>query len=78
VSIGAAQQRLHTRLPKDYLLSVQVYLRRLMGNVILLLLQGSLSDIALEYGFVNRSHLNLHFTKLTGISPKKYRARLMR
>jgi AraC family transcriptional regulator len=37
--------------------------------------QKSLSEIALDCGFANQSHLNRHFTKLTGISPKKYRDR---
>jgi AraC family transcriptional regulator len=35
--------------------------------------QKSISEIALDCGFANQSHLNRHFTKLTGISPKKYR-----
>jgi AraC family transcriptional regulator len=33
----------------------------------------SISDIALDCGFANQSHLNRHFTKLVGITPKKYR-----
>jgi AraC family transcriptional regulator len=37
--------------------------------------QKSLSEIALDCGFANQSHLNRHFTKLIGISPKKYRDR---
>jgi AraC-like DNA-binding protein len=32
-----------------------------------------ITEIALDCGFTNRSHLNRHFTKLTRISPKKYR-----
>jgi AraC family transcriptional regulator len=40
--------------------------------------QKSLSEIALDCGFANQSHLNRHFTKLTGISPKKYRDRIIR
>jgi transcriptional regulator GlxA family with amidase domain len=35
--------------------------------------QISLNEIALDCGFANQSHLNQHFTKLTGIAPKKYR-----
>jgi AraC family transcriptional regulator len=35
----------------------------------------SISDIALDCGFANQSHLNRHFTRLTGITPKKYRDR---
>jgi AraC family transcriptional regulator len=37
--------------------------------------QISLSEIALDCRFSNQSHLNRHFTKLTGIAPKKYRDR---
>jgi AraC family transcriptional regulator len=33
----------------------------------------SIGDIALDCGFANQSHLNRHFIKLAGISPKKYR-----
>jgi AraC family transcriptional regulator len=38
--------------------------------------QKSLSEIALDCGFADQSHLSRHFTKLTRISPKKYRDRL--
>jgi AraC family transcriptional regulator len=38
--------------------------------------QKSLSQIALDCGFADQSHLSRHFTKLTRISPKKYRDRL--
>jgi AraC-like DNA-binding protein len=34
-----------------------------------------ITEIALDCGFANRSHLSYHFTKLTRISPKKYRDR---
>jgi AraC family transcriptional regulator len=37
--------------------------------------QKSLSEIALDCGFADQSHLSRHFTKLTKISPKKYRNR---
>jgi AraC family transcriptional regulator len=37
--------------------------------------QKSLSEIALDCGFADQSHLSRHFTKLTRISPKKYRDR---
>jgi AraC family transcriptional regulator len=30
-------------------------------------------DIALECGFANQTHLNRHFRKFTGITPKTYR-----
>ncbi|NJO43692.1 MAG: helix-turn-helix transcriptional regulator [Cyanobacteria bacterium CRU_2_1] len=30
-------------------------------------------DIALECGFANQTHLNKHFRKLTGMTPKSYR-----
>ncbi|NJR26193.1 MAG: helix-turn-helix transcriptional regulator [Richelia sp. CSU_2_1] len=30
-------------------------------------------DIALECGFANQTHLNKHFRKLTGTTPKAYR-----
>lgn len=33
----------------------------------------SLTEIALDCGFANQSHFNRHFTKLAGITPKKYR-----
>jgi AraC family transcriptional regulator len=32
-------------------------------------------DIALECGFANQTHLNKHFRKFTGITPKAYRQR---
>ncbi|WP_411813383.1 helix-turn-helix transcriptional regulator [Chlorogloeopsis sp. ULAP02] len=32
-------------------------------------------DIALECGFANQTHLNKHFRKLTGTTPKVYRQR---
>jgi AraC family transcriptional regulator len=38
--------------------------------------QKSLTEIALDCGFADQSHLSRHFTKLTRISPKKYRDRL--
>jgi AraC family transcriptional regulator len=38
--------------------------------------QKSLSEIALDCGFADQSHLSRHFTKITRISPKKYRDRL--
>jgi AraC family transcriptional regulator len=31
-------------------------------------------DIALECGFANQTHLNRHFRKITGITPKTYRS----
>jgi AraC family transcriptional regulator len=40
--------------------------------------QRALSEIALDCGFANQSHLNRHFNKVTGISPKKYRNLLIR
>jgi AraC family transcriptional regulator len=30
-------------------------------------------DIALECGFANQTHLNKHFRKFTGMTPKGYR-----
>jgi AraC family transcriptional regulator len=30
-------------------------------------------DIALECGFANQTHLNKHFRKFTGMTPKDYR-----
>ena len=35
----------------------------------------SLSEIALDCGFANQSHFNRHFTKLIGITPRRYRDR---
>jgi AraC family transcriptional regulator len=37
-----------------------------------LLLQGQMSiiDVALACGFANQSHLNLHFKRLIGVTPK--------
>jgi AraC family transcriptional regulator len=32
-----------------------------------------LTEIAFECGFAHQSHLNRHFRKLTGITPKRYR-----
>jgi AraC family transcriptional regulator len=37
--------------------------------------QKSLADISLDCGFASQSHLNRHFHKLTGATPKKYRDR---
>lgn len=37
--------------------------------------QKPLADIALDCGFASQSHLNRHFHKLTGVTPKKYRDR---
>jgi AraC family transcriptional regulator len=34
-----------------------------------------LTEIAFECGFAHQSHLNRHFRKLTGITPKMYRDR---
>jgi AraC family transcriptional regulator len=33
----------------------------------------SLTEIAFECGFAHQSHLNRHFRKLTGVTPKQYR-----
>lgn len=35
----------------------------------------SLTEIAFECGFAHQSHLNRHFRKLTGVTPKRYRDR---
>jgi AraC family transcriptional regulator len=35
----------------------------------------AIADIALECGFANQTHLNKHFRKLTGTTPKSYRQR---
>jgi len=35
--------------------------------------QESLSDIALQCGFSNQSHMGRYFKKLVGISPREYR-----
>lgn len=35
----------------------------------------SLTEIAFECGFAHQSHLNRHFRKLTGVTPKMYRDR---
>jgi AraC family transcriptional regulator len=60
--------------PYKYILQQRVErAKQLLNNS-----QRSLSDIALDCGFANQSHLNRHFTKATGISPKKYRNRLIR
>lgn len=37
----------------------------------------SITDIALECGFANQTHLNKHFRQLTGMSPTTYRASLL-
>jgi AraC family transcriptional regulator len=37
--------------------------------------QKPLADIALDCGFASQSHLNRHFHKLAGVTPKKYRDR---
>jgi AraC family transcriptional regulator len=60
--------------PYKYILQQRVErAKQLLNNS-----QRSLSDIALDCGFANQSHLNRHFTKATGISPKKYRNQLIR
>jgi AraC family transcriptional regulator len=58
--------------PYKYILQQRVErAKQLLSNS-----QRSLSDIALDCGFANQSHLNRHFTKAAGISPKKYRGLL--
>jgi AraC family transcriptional regulator len=43
-----------------------------------LLIQGkmSIADIAQTVGFANQSHLNLHFKRLVGVTPKQYSQKL--
>lgn len=36
-----------------------------------------ITDIALESGFANQTHLNKHFRKLVGMTPTTYRASLL-
>jgi AraC family transcriptional regulator len=58
--------------PQAYLLSVrieQVKLRINKMNPI----QESLSEIALQCGFSNQSHMGRYFKKLVGVSPREYR-----
>jgi AraC family transcriptional regulator len=32
----------------------------------------AIADIALNVGFANQSHLNLHFKRLVGVTPKQF------
>jgi AraC family transcriptional regulator len=60
--------------PYKYILQQRVErAKQLLNNS-----QRSLSDIALDCGFANQSHLNRHFIKLTGVTPKKHRDRPIR
>lgn len=54
--------------PHQYVIQVRVNLARK------LLLEGkiSIADIAYTVGFANQSHLNLHFKRLVGVTPKQF------
>ena len=57
--------------PQSYLLSVRIEQVKLRISKVEE--QESLSDIALQCGFSNQSHMGRYFKKLVGISPREYR-----
>lgn len=54
--------------PHQYVIKIRV------DRAKYLLLQGknSIADIAQIVGFANQSHLNLHFKRLVGVTPKQF------
>jgi AraC family transcriptional regulator len=53
----------------------QYVIQQRVGRAKLLLKQParSISDIALECGFASQGHLNLHFKRLVGVTPREFR-----
>ena len=59
--------------PQEYLLKVRIdNVKQLLSNT---KAQLTLSDIALQSGFANQSHMGRYFKKLNGISPGEYQKR---
>lgn len=60
----------HAQTPQAYLMSVRIeqVKLRIRAN------DGNLTNIALQCGFSNQSHMGRYFKKLVGVSPKQYRS----
>jgi AraC family transcriptional regulator len=50
-----------------------IYTRVERTKKLLLQAENSIADIAQIVGFANQSHLNLHFKRLVGVTPKKFK-----